>query len=111
MESLGQDRVGYGRCYPRSALFGMRSLRLAKPLCPGMVVTVEPGYYLIPYQQAQWRAQELFTDLIDYDSLARITQVRGIGIEDDMLITPTGSCTLGPHIARTAVEVEAVMAS
>lgn len=52
MESLGQDRVGYGRCYPRSALFGMRSLRLAKPLCPGMVVTVEPGYYLIPYQQA-----------------------------------------------------------
>ena len=111
MEGLGEDRVGYGQGYSRSPLFGMRSLRLAKPLLSGMVVTVEPGYYFIPHQQAQWRAQGLHTSFIDYDALARITQVRGIRIEDNVLITPTGSRTLGPHIARTADEVEAVMAS
>jgi Xaa-Pro aminopeptidase len=111
MEGLGEDRVGYGQGYARSPLFGMRSLRLAKPLQAGMVVTVEPGYYFIPHQQAQWRAQGLFTDFINYDALAAITQVRGIRIEDNVLITPTGSRTLGPHIARTADEVEAVMAS
>lgn len=111
MEGLGEDRVGYGDTHQRSALFGLRSLRLAKTLRAGMVVTVEPGLYFIPHQQQQWRAQGLFTDCIDYDALAALSaQVRGIRIEDDVLVTDTGSRVLGPHIARSADEVEAAMA-
>lgn len=110
MEGLGEDRVGYGDTHQRSALFGMRSLRLAKTLRAGMVVTVEPGLYFIPHQQEQWRAQGLFADCIDYDALAALSaQVRGIRIEDDVLVTDSGARVLGPHIARSVDEVEAVM--
>ncbi|MGQ0709332.1 MAG: aminopeptidase P family protein [Rhodoferax sp.] len=110
MEGLGEDRVGYGDTHQRSALFGMRSLRLAKTLRAGMVVTVEPGLYFIPHQQQLWRAQGLFSDCIDYDALAALSaQVRGIRIEDDVLVTDTGARVLGPHIARSVEEVEAVM--
>ena len=110
MESLGEDRVGYDASHRRSPLFGLRSLRLAKKIVAGMVVTVEPGYYFIAHQQQLWRAEGRHTDFVNYDALAAITAVKGIRIEDDVLITPEGCRELGPHIARTADEVEAVMA-
>ncbi|HYP34467.1 MAG TPA: Xaa-Pro aminopeptidase, partial [Burkholderiaceae bacterium] len=43
MEGLGENDVGYGQGYERSTLFGHKSLRLARPLQPGFVVTIEPG--------------------------------------------------------------------
>jgi len=48
MEGLGEDYVGYGDELRRSDQFGLRSLRLAKTLKPGMVHSVEPGIYFIP---------------------------------------------------------------
>ena len=47
MENLGEVWVGYdGK--PKSTQFGRKSLRLARPLEPGMVHTIEPGVYFIP---------------------------------------------------------------
>ena len=45
MEDLGEVWVGYDG-QPKSTQFGLKSLRLAKPLQPGHVVTIEPGIYL-----------------------------------------------------------------
>ena len=47
MENLGEQWVGYDGV-PKSTQFGLKSLRLAKELRPGYVLTVEPGIYFIP---------------------------------------------------------------
>lgn len=110
MESLGEDHVGYDEHFVRSKLFGLSYLRLAKPLQPGFVVTVEPGIYIVPALLDLWRKERRHVEFINYDALDRLRRLGGIRIEDDVLVTQSGSRILGPRIARTADEVEAVMA-
>ena len=54
MENLGEPIVGYGG-KPKSTQFGLKSLRLARELEPGFVITVEPGIYFIPQLMDLWR--------------------------------------------------------
>ena len=110
MEALGEDHVGYDQKFRRSKLFGLSHLRLAKPVLPGFVVTVEPGIYIIPELLDRWRAERRHGRFINYDALDRLRRVGGLRVEDDVLITETGARVLGPHIAKTADEVEAAMA-
>lgn len=109
MESLGEDRVGYDARFVRSKLFGLSYLRLAKPVQARFVVTVEPGVYFVPALIDLWRREGRHAEFINYEALGRLCRIGGIRIEDDVLITENGSRVLGPHIARTADEVEAVM--
>lgn len=111
MEALGEDLVGYDAGHVRSALFGLRNLRLAKPLRDGMVVTVEPGLYFIPDLIDRWRDEARHGHLIDYDRLDRFRSFGGIRVEDDVLVTATAARVLGPSIARSAEEVEAMTGS
>jgi Xaa-Pro aminopeptidase/Xaa-Pro dipeptidase len=111
LEALGEDHVGYDAQTPRSALFGLRSLRLGKTLKAGMTVTIEPGLYFIPQLIDLWRAEGRFAELIDYDRFDAFRAFGGIRIEDDVLITPAGAVVLGPPIAKTVDEIEALMAS
>ena len=111
MESYGEDLVGYDGAHRRSALFGMRSLRLAKPLRAGMVVTVEPGLYFIPLLIARWESQGLHREYIDYARFAAYLDFGGIRIEDNVLVTETGSRILGPTIPKTCAEVEEIMSA
>ncbi|MFC3532083.1 aminopeptidase P N-terminal domain-containing protein [Vogesella facilis] len=110
MEGLGEDLVGYGDGSERSALFGLGYLRLGKPLKAGMVITVEPGIYFIPALIDAWQAEGRHAGLIDYARFNQYRDFGGIRIEDDVLVTSTGSRVLGDPIARTADEVEAAMA-
>ena len=111
MEGLGEDHVGYGEGYTRSPLQGHRYLRMARPVRPGFVLTVEPGIYFNPWQARQWQTQGLHTDLINYDAMARHMDFGGVRIEDDVLVTEQGPRVLGPHIARTLEEVESACAA
>lgn len=110
MEGLGEIQVGYDASVSRSDLFGMRNLRLAKPLRPGMVLTVEPGIYFIPELIKRWQAEGRHADLIDYGRFAEYLDFGGIRIEDNVLVTATGARVLGPAIPKTCDEVEAAMA-
>ena len=111
MEGLGEEHVGYGEGHSRSPLPGHMYLRMARAVQPGFVLTVEPGIYFNPWQAAQWQAQGLHTDLINYEAMNRHMDLGGIRIEDDVLITDGGARVLGPHIARTVNEVEAACAA
>lgn len=108
MESLGEDRVGYAPDQSRSEQFGLHALRLARPLQPGFVLTVEPGLYFIPELVRRWKADERHTTYIDYDAVEDFVGVGGVRIEDDVLVTDTGYRVLGPGIPKAPAAVAAV---
>lgn len=108
MEPLGEDYVGYTDTIRRNPEFGWRYLRLAKPVEPGFVITVEPGIYFIPALIDRRRAEGTYNQFIDYGKLEAYCDFGGIRIEDDILITPNGRRILGPHIPKTVTEVEAM---
>jgi len=107
MENIGEDIVGYGQGYERSAQFGLGYLRLARPLEPGFVLTVEPGLYFIPALIDQWKAEGRHTTFINYAEVEKFRDARGCRIEDDVLVIETGGRVLGPPIPKTIAEVEA----
>jgi Xaa-Pro aminopeptidase len=107
MDGLGEDRVGYTEKIKRNTAFGWRSLRLAKSLRPGFVITVEPGIYFIPQLIDQWRAQKKLEQFIDYAQLERFRDFGGVRLEDDLLVTDSGYRILGRPIPKTIAEVEA----
>lgn len=105
MENLGEIWVGYdGK--PKSTQFGRKSQRLAIPLQPGFVHTVEPGIYFIPELIDRWRKENKFTDFINYDKVEDYRHFGGIRNEEDYLITKTGARRLGKKIPLTPEEVE-----
>jgi Xaa-Pro aminopeptidase len=108
MEDLGEVYVGYeGRS--KSTQFGLKSLRLARPLRPGFVVTVEPGIYFIPQLIDQWRAEIRFMEYIDYDRVETYKGFGGLRNEEDVLITGDGHRVLGRKKPLTIEEVESAV--
>lgn len=110
MESYGEDLVGYDTAHRRSTLFGLRSLRLAKPLRAGMVVTVEPGLYFIAQLIRQWQAENRHAGLIDYAAFNDYAGFGGIRIEDNVLVTDTGADVLSRNIPKFCSDIQEIMA-
>ncbi len=106
MENLGEVWVGYDG-EPKSTQFGRKSLRLARKLEPGFVLTIEPGIYFIPELIDLWKSENKFTEFINYSKLDEYRNFGGLRNEEDFLITETGSRRLGKKIPLTTNEVEA----
>jgi len=109
MEGLGENNVGYDESIQRSTQFGTAFLRLGKELKPGYVITNEPGCYFIPALIDKWRGEKKFTEFINYDAVEAYKDFGGVRIEDDILVTETGSRVLGKPIPKTVEEVEDTM--
>lgn len=107
MEDLGQIYVGYDDEFRPVDQFGTAYLRLGKRLEPGNVITNEPGLYFIPALIDKWKAEKINTDFINFDKLEAYRDFGGIRLEDDLLITETGSEILGERVPITVEEVEA----
>lgn len=107
MENFGEIWVGYNG-QPKSTQFGRKSQRLAIPLEPGFVHTVEPGIYFIPELIDLWKGEKKFKDFINYDKVEEYRNFGGIRNEEDYLITETGARRLGKKIPLTPEEVEAL---
>ncbi|MDX9924398.1 MAG: aminopeptidase P family protein, partial [Ignavibacteriaceae bacterium] len=106
MENLGEVYTGYHEKIKRSTQFGLKSLRYAKEMKPGTVLTIEPGIYFIPELIHKWEAEGKFTQFINYKKAKEYIGFGGIRIEDDILVTRTGSRVLGKPIPKTIEEVE-----
>jgi Xaa-Pro aminopeptidase len=106
MEGIGEQYVGYDETVERSQQFGLRSLRLGRRLQPGFVVTTEPGVYLIPELIDMWKAENRFSEFINYEVVEKFRRFGGIRIEDNVLVTETGRRVLGPPIPVEIDEVE-----
>lgn len=110
MEDLG-DLAGYADGRTRSQTFGLSYLRLDRDLLPGMCVTIEPGFYQVPSLLAEPARFGLREDMLDRAQLARFQDVRGIRIEDDVLVTQAGCEVLSAGLEKSAAEIENRMAS
>ncbi len=108
MENLGEDVVGYTNDFLRSPQFGLKSLRLGRPLEEGFALTVEPGIYFIPELIRQWKVDNKHTQLINFDALESWYDFGGIRIEEDYLITANGAELLGEPVAKSVKDVEEI---
>lgn len=109
MEDLGENLVGYDPDQFRSEQLGLGSLRMARRLRPGNVITDEPGIYFIPALIEQWKQERLGGDRINYAKLEEYYDFGGIRLEDDLLVTADGVRRLGKNrlpIAPDDVEIE-----
>ena len=112
MENLGQQYVGYDEEVRPSTQFGLASLRMGRRLEEGFVITDEPGIYFIPDLIDLWKSQGLHTDFINYPALEAYKDFGGIRIEDDVIITATGSRFCGDKIIPYKVhELEEYLAN
>jgi len=111
MEDLGEDLVGYDDDQKRSPLPGLRSLRMARKLVPGNVVTDEPGIYFIPALIAAWKKEGWDGGRVNYAKLEKeYLDFGGIRVEDDVLVTAEGSRRLGAQrLPASPDEVEDAM--
>jgi Xaa-Pro aminopeptidase len=108
MEDLG-DRAGYAPGRTRAPDFGLRYLRLDRDLTPGMAVTIEPGLYVVPAILDDPELGRRAKGRLHRDKLAKFSDVRGIRIEDDVLVTPTGHEVLTAAIPKSPDAVEGQM--
>ena len=111
MEDLGENLVGYDPDQTRAKQLGLGSLRMARRLVPGHVITDEPGIYFIPALIEKFKKEGLGKDFVNYAKLEGYYGFGGIRLEDDVLVTSTGARRLGPKRLPIAPDdVEAAMA-
>jgi Xaa-Pro aminopeptidase len=107
MENLGEEWVGYdGK--PKSTQFGLKSLRLAKELRPGYVLTIEPGIYFIPDLIDLWKSKNHLAQFLNYSEIEKFRFFSGLRNEEDFLITREGARRLGKALPLTIEGVESV---
>lgn len=107
MEDLGEVYVGYAG-EPKSKQFGLKSLRLARPMEPGFVATIEPGIYFIPELIDLWQKENKNAAFINFDKVNTYRDFGGIRNEEDILITADGYRVLGKRKPKTIDEVESL---
>ena len=95
MEDLNENWVGYDPDQTRAKQLGLGSLRMARRLRPGHVITDEPGIYFIPALIEKCKEEGTGKDFVNFDKLASYYDFGGIRLEDDVLVTPDGARRLG----------------
>jgi len=110
MENYGQIYVGYDKEIRPVDQFGTAYLRLGRRLQEGFVITNEPGLYFIPALIEKWYNEKINHAFINFDQAKKYLDFGGIRLEDDILVTATGSRILGNRIPINPEEVEALQA-
>jgi len=104
------DVGGYLEGHPeRSTLAGLRSLRTARVLAEGQVLTIEPGCYFIDFLIDRALADPELSRFIVEDRINAYRGTGGVRIEDDIIINANGA-ELMSIVPRTVEEIEGWMA-
>lgn len=111
MEDYGENYVGYDDDQSRSPQLGLGSLRMARKLVSGNVITDEPGIYFIPALIEKWKSEKTDQGFVNYSKLESYYDFGGIRLEDDVLVTADGARRLGKErLPISPDDVEAAMA-
>jgi Xaa-Pro aminopeptidase len=108
LEDLG-DRATFAPGRTRSPNPGLRALRLDRDLVPGMAVTIEPGFYQVPAILDDPERTKPAQDRLIRARLSQYRDVRGIRIEDTVLVTADAQENLTATLPKDASAIEAAM--
>ncbi len=108
LDDLG-DRATYAPGRSRSTDPGLKALRLDRDLVSGMAVTIEPGFYQVPAILDDPARTKVAQGRLHRERLAAFRDVRGIRIEDTLLVTDRGHENLTDCIPKTVDGVESAM--
>eukprot|EP01132_Coremiostelium_polycephalum_P003756 gene3756-4676_t len=87
----------------------VHSLRTTRTLKAGMVITVEPGCYFIKHLLNEAQKDPVKSKFFNWSVIDRFRNFGGVRIEDDVLVTVTGSENLSSSVPRTVEEIESFM--
>lgn len=105
------DVGGYLEGHPeRHTAMGLKSLRTARALKAGMVLTIEPGCYFIDHLLDKALADPELSRFLVSEVIARFRGFGGVRIEDDVIVTETGAEDM-TKVPRTVEDIEAWMAA
>ena len=99
MEDMG-DLVGYPEGRERSSEPGLKYLRLDRDLEANMAVTIEPGIYFIPGILDDAKVREEFADAVDFEKVESHLDIRGVRIEDVILVKEDGAEVLTDGVSK-----------
>lgn len=106
-EAMGERSFDFSSIAERAAKSATCIYRSAWRLEPGTVLTDEPGIYFIPALIDKCRAEGKYQGIVNYEALEAYRDFGGIRIEDDILVTESGSRMLGDKkIPVTVAELE-----
>lgn len=115
---IGLDTHDVGGYLPhtpeRSKLPGLKSVRTARIIETGIILTIEPGCYFRDFLLNGEVPKEFFEFDLSYLNLDKIREyqkeIAGVRIEDVVLITDNGCENLSHDIPRTVEQIENCMA-
>ena len=107
MENFGEKIVGYNG-EEKSTQFGLKSLRLGRPLEVGFAFTVEPGIYFIPELIAKWKKEGTNKEFLNFEKIEEYLDFGGMRYEGDYIITEDGCKRLGDKMPKSVEEIEEI---
>ena len=109
-ENIGERSFSFAEVEERAKEVACCITRQWWRLVPGTVLSNEPGIYFIPALIDKYKAEGKCKGIVNYDKLEQYRDFGGIRLEDDMIVTETGSKQIGSkQIPITVEDVEAMV--
>jgi Xaa-Pro aminopeptidase len=111
-ENIGERSFSFAELEERAKASACCITRQWWRLMPGTVLSNEPGIYFIPALIDKYKAEGKCKGIVNYDKLEQYRDFGGIRLEDDLVVTETGSKQIGSkQIPITVEDVEAIVGS
>ena len=104
LANIGERSFDFTAVQERAAQSATCVHRATWRVVPGTVMSDAPGIYFIPALIDKFRGEGKFKDIVNYDALDAYRDFGGIRIEDDVLVTETGSRFIGDKLLPLTVE-------
>ena len=103
------DVGGYPKGVEKIDRPGIKYLRMRRSLQPGMVLTIEPGLYMVPALLQPALEDEKTAQFLNKEKIEQLYDFGGVRIEDNLIVTENGYENL-TDVPKERNEIEKVMA-
>lgn len=104
------DVGGYPKGVERIDRPGIKYLRMRRSLQPGMVITIEPGLYMVPALLKPALENEKIAHFLNKEKIEELYDFGGVRIEDNIVVTEDGYENL-TDVPKQRNEIEKTMSN